>query len=115
MLLDISPLRVYRDYRLLFFGQTVSFLGSMISYVAIPYQVYELTKSSLMVGLLGTVQLLPVLVLGLVGGDYADRIDRRKLLLYSEILMAAGTLCLFLNASLPHPSLPLIFVLTGLL
>jgi MFS family permease len=68
-----------------------------------------------MVGMLGTVQLLPVLVLGLVGGDYADRIDRRKLLLYSEILMAAGTFCLFLNASFPRPSLPVIFVLAGLL
>lgn len=115
MLLDITPLKIYRDYRLLFLGQTISFLGSMISYVAVPYQVYELTKSSLMVGLLGTVQLLPVLTLGLVGGDLADRIDRRKLLLYSELLMCLGVFGLFLNSLHGKPLLWVIFVLAGFL
>ncbi|RZA01328.1 MAG: MFS transporter, partial [Proteobacteria bacterium] len=115
MLLDLTPLRAYRDYRLLFFGQMVSYLGSMISYVAIPYEVYALTKNSFMVGLLGTVQLVPVLVFSLIGGSYADRFDRRRLLLVSEALLCLGTLGLFLNARAATPSLVLIFVLAGFL
>lgn len=115
MLLDVTPLRIYRDYRLLFFGQLVSALGSMISYVAIPYQVYQLTKSSFYVGLLGAVQLVPVLLLGLWGGSLADRMDRRKLLLWSELFMCLGTLGLVWNAWLEKPSLLAIFVLTGML
>lgn len=115
MLLDTSPLRLYRDYRLLFFGQLVSTLGSMISYVAVPYQVYQLTKSSFYVGLLGAVQVVPVLLFGLWGGSLADRMDRRKLLLWSETLMCVGVLGLFLNSCLASPNLTAIFVLTGFL
>lgn len=115
MLLDLTPLRIYRDYRLLFFGQAVSALGSMISYVAVPYQVYQLTKSSFYVGLLGAVQVVPILVLGLWGGSLADRMDRRKLLLWSELFMCIGTLGLVLNAWLPEPSLAAIFALAGFL
>lgn len=115
MLIDLSPLKIYRDYRLLFFGQLVSALGSMISYVAVPYQVYQLTKSSFYVGLLGAVQLVPVLLLGLWGGSLADRMDRRKLLLWSELLMCLGTFGLVANAWLDSPSLPVIFALTGFL
>lgn len=115
MLLDLTPLRIYRDFRLLFIGQFVSAFGSMISYVAIPYQVYMLTKSSFYVGLLGAVQVVPVLLFGLVGGSVADRMDRRKLLLISELLMCLGTLGLFVNACLPQPSLLVIFICTGFL
>ena len=50
MLLDLSPLRVSRDYRLLFFGQLVSFFGSMMTFIVVPWQMYQLTKSSAMVG-----------------------------------------------------------------
>jgi hypothetical protein len=53
MFIDISPLRRHRDFRLLFIGQLISFLGSMVSYMAVPYQVYQLTKSNAMVGALG--------------------------------------------------------------
>lgn len=115
MFLDFTPLRIYRDFRLLFFGQFVSALGSFISYVAVPYQVYQLTQSSFYVGLLGAVQVVPVLLLGLWGGSLADRIDRRKLLLVSEVLMCLGTFGLFLNSCLPAPNLTAIFVLTGFL
>src|SRR4051794_18602372 len=58
MLLDLTPLRRHPDFRRLFVGQLVSGFGSMLTYVAVPYQVYQLTSSSLMVGLLGTVQLV---------------------------------------------------------
>lgn len=114
MFINISPLKKYRDYRLLFFGQMISFLGSMVSYVAIPYQVYELTKDNWLVGMLGIVQLLPVLIFGILGGTYADRLDRRKLLVFSEILLSILIFGLFLNACQDKPSVPVIFVLIAL-
>lgn len=115
MFLNLDLLKRNSDFRLLFIGQLVSFFGSMISYVAVPFQVYDLSKSSLMVGALGTVQLVPVLVFGLIGGAYADRIDRRKLLLVSEGLMCVGVLGFFLNCLQAEPSLLAIFVLTAFL
>src|SRR6185436_10970117 len=69
-LIDVRPLR-HRDFRLLEIGQSVSFLGSMITYVALPFQVYELTGSSLQVGLLGLVELVPILIMAFVGGALA--------------------------------------------
>ena len=115
MLLDVTPLRRHRDFRLLFVGQFVSFFGSMITYVAVPYQVYQLTSSSLLVGLLGTAQLIPLLLFGLWGGAYADAMDRRRLLIGAEVLMAAISAALALNALLPHPSVAAIFVMTALM
>jgi MFS family permease len=106
---------VNRDFRLLYFGQFISAFGSMISYVAIPYQVYELTKSTFYVGLLGAVQVVPVLLLALWGGALADRMDRRWLLIVSEGLLSLGTLALFANACFKQPNMIAIFVLAGLL
>ena len=115
MLLDLSPLRRHRDFRLLFLGQFVSFFGSMITYVAVPYQVYKLTGSSLMVGLLGTVQLVPLLLFGLWGGAYADAMDRRRLLIGAEALLTLISGGLAVNATFAHPSVVAIFVLTALM
>src|SRR5580704_10278907 len=105
MLLDIKPLKKYRDFRLLFVGQTISFVGSMITNVAIPWQVYHLTNSSFYVGLIATVQLVPLVLFALWGGVVADSLDRKKILLYSEIAMSLGSLALCINALRPHPSL----------
>lgn len=110
MLLNIRPLRENRDFRLLFFAQLISFLGSMVSYVAVPYQVYALTKDNALVGLLGIVQLLPVIVLGILGGTYADRLNRRKLLIVSEFLMCLLVLILALNGARAEPSVIAVFV-----
>src|SRR5882757_2102320 len=115
MLIDISPLRRHRDFRLLFVGQLISFLGSMVSYMAVPYQVFQLTKSNAMVGALGVAQLVPVLVFGLLGGAYADRVDRRHLMLACETTMALVVALLLLNSLLPNPSLAAIFSLAALL
>ena len=86
VLLNLSPLRRYREFRLLFIGQTVSLLGSMLTYVAVPYQVYQLTESSWLAGMVSAAQLLPMLALGLLGGAFADRLDRRRLLVWSEVI-----------------------------
>src|SRR4051812_36021841 len=113
MLLDVTPLRRHRDFRRLFAGQLVSTLGTMVTSVAIPYQVYQLTHSSFWVGLLGAAQLVPLLLFGLWGGAYADAMDRRRLLIGAELALAAGSAALALNALLPRPSLLLIFLATG--
>ena len=77
---DITPLRTSRDFRLLFLAGTVFYLGGMVSYVAIPYQLYDLTGSNFAVGAVGLVELVPLIVFGLYGGALADHIDRRTLL-----------------------------------
>jgi len=113
MILDISPLIKNRDYRLLYIGQLVSAFGSMITYVAVPKQIWDLTHSSFTVGLLGAVQLVPLLIFALWGGAYADSMDRRKLLVISEAFMALGSLALVINTLLPHPRVWLIFVVSA--
>ena len=61
MLLDLSPLRVSRDYRLLFFGQLVSFFGSMMTFIVVPWQMYQLTQSSAMVGYISVAEFVPTI------------------------------------------------------
>src|SRR5215469_10465553 len=113
MFLSLAPLKKHRDYRLLYTGQLVSMFGSMITYVAVPYQVFELTHSSFAVGLLGAVQLVPLLIFALWGGAYADAMDRRKLLIVSEIFMMCGSLALAINGMFAHGSVTLIFVVSA--
>jgi MFS family permease len=113
MLLDISPLRRHRDFRLLFAGQLVSAFGSFLTYVALPVQIYDLTKSSAIVGLIGAVQLVPLAFTALWGGAFADALDRRRLLLWCEVLLMIGSLALALNSLLPHPSITLLFVIAA--
>jgi MFS family permease len=113
MFLDLSPLRRHRDFRLVFVGQLVSAFGGFLTYVALPVQIYELTKSSWAVGMVGTVQLVPLAVTSLWGGAVADAIDRRKLLLYSEALLMLASLTLTVNATLAHPSVVLLFVVAA--
>ena len=113
LLIDATPLRRSRDLRWLVGGQLVSVLGTQLTTVAVPYQVYQLTGSSLVVGLLGTVQLVPLVLFGLWGGAYADAMDRRRLLIGAELLLTLLSGGLALNAHLAHPSITAIFTLTG--
>ena len=114
MLISFKPLFKYRDFRLLFLGQLISWFGNMLTYVALPYQIYHLTHSSLAVGNVGIVQLIPLLVTSLWGGALADKIDRRKLLICAEFGMAVATGLFFINSLLPHPHIWLIYVLAAL-
>jgi MFS family permease len=115
MLIDIGPLRHNTAFRRLFASQFISGLGTMVSYVAVPWQLYELTHSNAQVGLLGLVQLVPVVVCGLLGGAVADRLDRKRLLITSELLMAACLAGLLLNAMHATPSLLAIYALVAVL
>ncbi len=115
MLIDLSPLRRHRDFRLVFIGQLVSAFGSFLTYVALPVQLYELTHSSAIVGLLGAAQLLPLACTALWGGALADAMDRRRVLLGAEALLLCGSLALMANASLAQPSAVAIFVVAALM
>lgn len=110
--MDLGPLR-RRDFRLLFAGQLITFFGSMITFVAIPYQVYALTGSSLAVGLLGLAELVPLLLTAFVGGALADARDRRSMVLLTELGLMAGSAALLFNASLPRPLLWPLYVIAG--
>lgn len=107
---DISPLREYPAYRRLWIGQAVTFLGSEIAMVALPYQLYQLTHSTLALGLFSLTALLPLLTLTLVGGAFADALDRRKLVLATQTVEALGLVGLLINAALPHPSVAALYV-----
>jgi MFS family permease len=108
--LDISPLKISRDYRLLFISQTVSLFGSMMSYVVLPWQMYQITKSSLAVGMLGAAEFVPIITMAFIGGALADYVDRRRMVLLTEMLMALGSAALILNSLLPHSKAWLLFV-----
>src|SRR5260370_11467611 len=110
--LDITPFRRHRDFRLLFIGRLVSFFGSMITFVAVPYQVYQLSHSTLLVGALGLVELAALLVFAMLGGALADAADRRTMVLLSEAGLIAGSLLIARNSVLPHPPFLLIFCVT---
>ena len=89
--LDLTPLRVSRPYRRLLFGDAVSVLGTQVTVVAVPLQVYAQTRSTVAVGLVGVAGLLPLIVFGLYGGAIADAVDRRRLVLLTtsgQLLLA---------------------------
>ena len=115
MLLDLSPLRVSRDYRLLFFGQLVSFFGSMMTFIVVPWQMYQLTESSAMVGFIYLAEFIPMVVLAFVGGALADYFDKRRLLRLTEFGQAATSLILLINSLLPPPQVWVLFVCVALL
>jgi MFS family permease len=110
MRVDTRPLR-HRDFRNLWIGQGISLLGGAIGMVAVPYQVYHLTGSTALVGLLGLASLIPLLVVPIVGGAIADAMDRRVVLLWTESAMAAITGLFLVNSLLAHPRVWALFVL----
>ena len=111
--MDISPLRKFPDFRRLWTSGLISYFGSMITYVALPFQIKELTNSYIAVGLIGAVELVPLIIFGLYGGVLADKVDRRKMILYTEIALALMTFSLFINSQLDNPSLIWIYVVAG--
>lgn len=112
-LVNFSLLSRNRDFGALYLGQAVSLFGTMISSVALPYQVYHETHSTFWVGLFSLFQLLPLLLTALIGGVWADKYPRKKLLIFSEIFLAAGCILLALNSY--HASIVLLFLLAILM
>src|ERR1041385_178494 len=114
MLIDISPLRISRDYRLLFFGQLISSFGTAMSFVVVPVQVYQLTHSTLLVGLLSASEFVLILFMAFVGGAYADYIDKRRMLRLTEIGQTLVTVALVINAALGRPLVFVLFICAAL-
>ena len=110
---DLTPLRKYPDFRLLWSSGLISYLGSMVTYVALPFQIKLLTNSYIAVGAIGAVELIPLIVFGLYGGVLADRVDRKKMIIITEFscMLMVGTL--FLNSQLEKPHLIWIYIVAG--
>ncbi len=113
LLADITPLRESRQYRLLFLSEGFAFLGSQITVVAVPLQIYLMTHSSLAVGLVGLAQLGPILLFSLVGGAIVDAVDRRRLMIWVQLVRGLLSAGLAWNALTPHPTLWPLYVLTA--
>ncbi len=115
LLPDLTPFRASRDLRLVVAGNFISNLGAQATLVALPYQLYLVTRSAFLVGLLGAVELGPLVGMSLVGGAVADRSDRRRLLLGTQLGVVSGAGGLAVAAFIGHPALATLYVLGGLL
>ncbi len=111
---DLGPLRESRDFRFLWSGEAISQAGSQITVVALYVQVFRLTHSSLAVGAIGLVQLVPLVLGTLVLGPVIDAVDRRRLLLVMQAGQLVGSSLLFGGAVAGRPPLVLVFVAAGL-
>src|SRR6476659_3087672 len=112
---DLTALRNSNELRWLVLGNFVSGLGTQAALVALPFQVYSQTNSAFLTGLLGAVELGPLVAMALLGGALADRFDRRKVLLLDQIalVLCSGALAAL---SFAHVTpLGLLYVLGGLL
>lgn len=107
--IDLTPLKVSADFRRLFIGQAISEFGSQITFVAVPLQVYLITGSTAMVGLLGLTEVLPLIVLPIVGGAIADVVERRRFLMLAQAATAVLSVALAVNAFLPDPQVWILF------
>lgn len=112
---DVEPLRASRDFRLLVLGNFVTGLGTQATLVALPYQLYLQTRSPLLTGLLGAVELGPLIAMSLYGGALADRMDRRRLLLVDQLALVTIAAALAAGAFAGSPPLALLYVLAALL
>jgi predicted MFS family arabinose efflux permease len=114
ILVDLGLLRESRDFRLLFSGQLVSMVGSQLTVVAVPFQVYALTHSSLQVGAVSLAQVGPLIAGALIGGSLGDATDRRRLLAVTSMLLALTSGALAVNATVAHSSLVAIYLVSAL-
>ena len=113
MTFDATPLRESRDLRLLFAGQAINIVGSQVRMVTIAYLVYVISHSNLLVGLISLAQFVPAMVFSLVGGALADVVDRRRLLIITQVLLATASGMLTLAAFVGTPQLWYIFVIVS--
>lgn len=111
LLADITPLRESPAFRRLYFGTALSAIGSNLTLVAVSLQVYEITQSSLSVGLIGLFALVPLIVAGLYGGAVADAHDRRKVALFSAVALWGTTIAIAAQAWIGADNVWLLYIL----
>jgi MFS family permease len=109
---DTRPVRI-TDYRRLLVGQGTAFIGSMVTQVAVPVEVYSISHSSLLVGLVGFVGLLPLVVFGLYGGAIADAVDRGRLYFWSSVGTWLVTIALLVQTLIGLHNIPVILGLVA--
>ncbi len=112
--IDLTPLTKYPDFRNLWASGLITYLGSMITYVAVPFQIKEMTNSYILVGLSGVIEIVPLILFGLYGGVLADYVDRKKMVWATEFASLVLVAILLVNSFLPNPNLALIYVVIGL-
>lgn len=112
--IDLAPLKKSKDFSLLWAAGLISYFGSMITYVAVPFQIKELTGSYVAVAISGLVEIVPLIIFGLYGGVLADAIDRKKLIWVTELLSLLFTGILLINSMMDSPNLLLIYIVSGL-
>src|ERR1035437_5381350 len=110
LLVDLEPVKRDRDFRMIWLGQLVSGVGRQVTVVALPFELWQLTHNSLSIGLLALVQLVPILVFSLGGGAIADAVDRRRLLVATQALLALSSVCLAVLAAQPSPPIWALYV-----
>lgn len=113
LVMDVTPLRESRDFRLLYAGFVGAMFGTLMTSVAVAVQIYDLTGSPLQIGLVSLARALPLVVGVLVGGVLADRVDRRKLMLFTRLPLTLVAAALAVNALQPEPRLWVVYVATG--
>jgi MFS family permease len=113
LLTDITPLREYPAFRRLWLGTMLSRTGSAMTSFAVTLQVYDLTRSTAAVGALGIVMFVPLLLIALPGGTLADRVDRRRLVLWVQAGQAALSAALFALAALGGATLWALYALVA--
>lgn len=111
--LDLTPLTESPAYRALWIGQTVSLIGTNMRVVAVPWQVYGLTRSVVAVGLIGLVEVVPLIVFSIIGGTIADRTERKALILRMQFGLMAAAAALAVVALMEKPPLYAIYVLVA--
>ena len=110
---DVQPLRESRDFRLLTMGSLITGLGTQATLVALPYQVFVITGSAFLVGLIGAAELGPLIIAALFGGALADRFDRRRMLVLCQIALVAIAAALAVAAATGPPPVWILFVLAA--
>ncbi len=112
--IDLTPLRTSADFRRMFVGQAISEFGTQITFVAVPFQVYDITNSTAMLGLLALCEAVPLVFLPIVGGAIADAVERRRFLMIAQGAAALLTASLAVNAFLPDPQVWILFAFSFL-
>ena len=107
--IDLTPLKKYRELRLLFTSGVITRLGSMVTYVALPFQIKDLTNSYIAVGLMGAAQIIPLILFSLYGGVLADSLDRKKMIFITEFGSLALSTLLLANSMLAKPHVILLY------
>jgi MFS family permease len=114
IVVDVTPLREVPDYRRLFGATLVATLGSQLTVVAIPFQVYHETHSSFQVGAVSLAGLAPLIVGSLVGGSVGDAVDRRTILMSTAFALMFTSAALAVNAAVAHPAVWPIYVVSAI-